>query len=565
VIKIKTVKFKNFMSYGDYWTEYNFEDGLTFLSSKNGSGKSVLLDVLMFVFYGEPYRNITKGSLVNIQNKKNLITEIVFNKNTDLYRVRRGLYNPGRENTFKIYKNDELIPQPPHIKNYQKILTNIIGLSKNYFELLIMKSSTKPMSIFNLSKGEKQNVMNKIFNIDIFNIIQQLNKNKINELKNEEQNIHYKIEILKSNQKLLDEHIKTILKMVKEIKDQDKNKLKKLNTELEKFKKKISTINLVKDSLLSIVNSKNALISENNKINKELNKQKLDIMSIDNKMKLFKEFCQGCEKVKMIKLELFNRQDLTISKDLIKTQNNKINDNLEQLEKLEKKIQKYNEVVYNEKIVKSRIKEIRNDIDEFNNTVNTQYEEIDKIQDKLNNNKNEISVHYSELNLVNENKVNEMTINQLIEPIKQNIIIRWLPFLNKKINEYLRHFKMNILLLLDEKFSADIYVKDVKLKYDSFSQGEKTRMDISFLLAVHDLFSRVARVDINIIILDEICSGLDSNGLNLFIELLNKKQGKEYIVVEHKLNISELSYNRICKVTKNIKTNFSSLELTKNM
>ena len=124
---------RNFLSYGNAWTWFDFKKGLHRIKGTNGQGKSSIpFDALSFALFGKPYRKIKIPQLLNSLNKKDLEVCLYFRKGEDQYRIERGI-NP---NYFKIYKNDEIVPVSSSKRGYQEILEQ--DVLSNYNENLLL-------------------------------------------------------------------------------------------------------------------------------------------------------------------------------------------------------------------------------------------------------------------------------------------------------------------------------------------------------------------------------------------------------------------------------------------
>ena len=141
MIHFENIKFRNFLSTGDVWTQIDLSRSpTTLVLGENGSGKSTMLDALCFALFGKPFRKINKPQLVNSINERNCLVEVKFRIGSNSYRVLRGI-KPG---VFEIYYNDTLVDQTAASKDYQEHLEkNILKLNYNSFtQVVILGSST---------------------------------------------------------------------------------------------------------------------------------------------------------------------------------------------------------------------------------------------------------------------------------------------------------------------------------------------------------------------------------------------------------------------------------------
>ena len=196
MIKFKQVRFKNFGSFGNYFTTINLDGGkMTLVSGSNGHGKSyAFLDSITFALFGKPFRKINIPQLINSINNKNCLVEVYFSIGTDEYKVLRGL----KPKKFEIYKNDELVSQSSKSKDYQKFLEEQI-LKMNYksFTQIVTLGSSSFVPFMQLTVADRRQVIEDILDINIFSLMNVAIKAKQSQLKSRTQTITREIEILK--------------------------------------------------------------------------------------------------------------------------------------------------------------------------------------------------------------------------------------------------------------------------------------------------------------------------------------------------------------------------------
>ena len=119
MIKLKTVRFKNFLAAGNRFIEIKLDQNpMMLIVGKNGAGKSTLIDAITFSLFGKPFKKINKGQLMNTVNEKDLMTEIEFSVGSVEWKVRRGM----KPAIFEIYQNGKVINQDAKATDYQKYL-----------------------------------------------------------------------------------------------------------------------------------------------------------------------------------------------------------------------------------------------------------------------------------------------------------------------------------------------------------------------------------------------------------------------------------------------------------
>ena len=122
MITFESIRWKNFLSTGDQWTEMDLSSTMsTLIVGPNGAGKSTMLDALCFGLFNKPFRKINRGQLINSINEKGLKVEVCFNIGKDCYRVFRG----AKPNIFEVYKNNKMVDQDAAARDTQKYLEQI--------------------------------------------------------------------------------------------------------------------------------------------------------------------------------------------------------------------------------------------------------------------------------------------------------------------------------------------------------------------------------------------------------------------------------------------------------
>ena len=178
---IKKLRWKNFLSYGNYWSEIKFLDkSMTLIAGKNGQGKSVINESLTFVLFGKPYRNINKPNLVNSINQKDCLTEIEFESGGKNYLVRRGI----KPAIFEIYCEGKLLNQDSKLKDYQSLFeTQILKMNYNTFTQLVFLGSASYVPFMQLTAADRRSIIEDMLDIGVFSSMSDILKKKYGILK----------------------------------------------------------------------------------------------------------------------------------------------------------------------------------------------------------------------------------------------------------------------------------------------------------------------------------------------------------------------------------------------
>ena len=251
MIEFKKLKWKNFLSTGNQWTEFDLTDSPTSLIvGENGAGKSTFLDALTFSLFGKPYRRINKPQLINSINDSECLTEIEFVIGTNEYKIIRGL----KPNIFEIYVNNELIDQDGRVKEYQNIIEKkILKVNfKSFTQIIILGSSTF-QPFMQLNPAQRREVIEDLLDIQIFSRMNEILKFNISNVKFELDRVGGSIKFNQEKKEMVEGYVQTTkdinnnkidkLKkgMMKSIYiiESDEQRIKKLEKHLERLEKEI--------------------------------------------------------------------------------------------------------------------------------------------------------------------------------------------------------------------------------------------------------------------------------------------------------------------------------------
>lgn len=554
-VKFHYVKFKNLLSYGNAETTIDLcSFKHTVVTAKNGAGKSSILDSICYALYGKPYRSIKLGQLVNSINKKNLVVTIEFSVGTDLYKVIRGQ----KPTIFEIYKNNELVLEDAASKDYQAYLeTNVLKINFKTFKQIIVIGSASYVPFMNLTAAERRNITEDVLDISIFSSMQDIAKQKVIELKSTIDSLTYEIQLTKtqidSQKELLDtlsketaskeaetaerksgleESVSVLSAQIAEIDDQVlslgdvstkhdtllKNK-QKLDVKLARFDSRIESLT---DSLALYDNASCPTCGQH--ISEELKHSKHvavtqaiescthDRQTIQDTIKLFIEKIYDVGKLVKQHAELIqNRRELVYElsqakKELLAIQDSKPTEGLE--------------------LCRAKLKALVNSLVEKNESKNT----VSK----------EWTIYKTAVDILKDNG------------IKAKVISTFIPILNQMINDYLQKFDMFVSFELDETFTEHIRSRDRDtFSYNSFSEGEKKRIDLGILFAWRKIAMSRNSVSTNLLIFDETMdSSLDEESVQTFIDILESiEENVNTIVISHRNVIPEL-FDRTITIQK---------------
>ena len=531
MITFKTIRWRNFLSTGNQWTEVELnKNNNTIIIGSNGSGKSTILDALTFSLFNKPFRKINKPQLINSVNEKDCLVEVEFDIKGKEYKIVRGL-KPAK---FEIWVNGELQDQDASAVDQQKKLEqNILKLNfKSFTQIVILGSSTF-VPFMQLPLAHRREVIEDLLDIKIFSSMNMLIKDKIRSLRDESRTLELKKDSLKDKIKMQKDFIDKIRNQGKSDIDERKEKIKehaKTATDLLKsndnLSKKIEEIN----SSMQEFQGAGKTLFKYAQLKAQIQTKK---ESINEETVFFYEntVCPTCT------------QDLEESFRLnrIGTLNASIEKLHEGLCDLESKIQE-------EESRESHFTELSQEVVSLTNEVSQNTvrisglqrqcrdleSEIQRIADQLANRNTEheklkdfnetLQGVYEELASKTESVKNHDFAYSLLKDggVKTKIIKQYLPFINQQVNRYLQLMDFYINFNLDEEFNESIQspIHD-NFSYASFSEGEKMRIDLALLFTWREVARFKNSVSTNLLIMDEVFdSSLDGLGTDEFLKII---------------------------------------------
>src|SRR6056300_1641840 len=275
MIIFKSIKYKNFLSSGNYFTEIPLnKNKSTLIVGHNGAGKSTMLDAISFALFGKPHRKISKNQLVNSINQKQAVVEVEFSIGKAQFRIVRGI----KPNVFEIWKDGSMINQSSHALEYQKILEqNILKLNHKSFHQVVVLGSSSFIPFMQLNAGHRRNVIEDLLDINIFSKMNIILRERNSTLKENINTINNETNIVKSKIEQQTKYIRDIAAVTEE------NKVK-YEKQIDSARKRISVLQNENNELSKELESSTAN-DELKELQKEKNKIIGDIATIKQEMK----------------------------------------------------------------------------------------------------------------------------------------------------------------------------------------------------------------------------------------------------------------------------------------
>ena len=564
MIKLKTVRWKNFLATGNQFLEVNLDkEPMTLIVGKNGAGKSTLIDAITFSLFGKPFKKINKGQLMNTVNEKDLVTEIEFSIGNSEWKIRRGI----KPALFEIYNNGKIINQDAKSTDYQKYLEDkVLKLNFKSFTQIVVLGSASFVPFMQLSANDRRIIIEDILDIGIFSVMKNLLKDRSVMLKEELGEVEYEIKLLQEKIKLHEKHIEELKSKSDTKRKSDLDKIEETQREITKLSEEIEEHqDLVMSLMKSITDEK-----ESHKKNSALDKYKAQInknLKKLNKDKRFFEEKENCPTCEQDIDETFKKNKLNDVSDDIE----EMNDGLGKLEtEIENVTNRLGEILECNKKIQAEENEIRSK----NTYIKSHNRFITHLNEELNNkvgdiDEGKISILNNELDSGKESRAQYAEQKRYYDilgailndkGIKTRIIRKYLPVINNHVNMYLKDMDFFVNFQLDENFQETIKSRHRDdFSYYSFSEGEKKRIDIALLLTWRYIAAMRNSVNVNLLILDEVFdASLDQAGVDDLMKLFHLLDKTNLFIISHKLDVLDDKFP--AKITVEKHKNFSTME-----
>ena len=571
MILFKKIKWKNFLSTGDRWTEVELDkEGTTLVVGTNGTGKSTVLDALCFVLFNKPYRKITKSQLINTTNEKGTLVEIEFSVGIRNYLVRRGI----KPNVFDIEIDGRMRNKEADDRINQKVLEEqILKLNYKSFTQIVILGSSNFVPFMQLSGPNRREVIEDLLDIKIFSAMNNLLKEKLRENRDVVRTLELKKDNIKDKVQMQEEFIEELETRGRKNIEEKETKVNKITLEIDELLKKNETLSHSLDSVQTQIKT---VVDAPEQLQKLASlKQKISnkVSRITKEHKFFTDnkVCPTCS------------QDLEESFRL-----NRIDDAQSKAQELREGYKKLEESITEEGIrerhfttLTKEISELTHGISQNNVRVNglqrqtgDLQQEIQTLADRIQNRnteheelrkfKGDLQKVFDKLAKKNEEITYNDHVYSLLKDggVKGKIVKKYLPLINQQVNRYLQMMDFYINFHLDEEFNETIKnpIHD-RFSYSSFSEGEKMRIDLALLFTWREVARFKNSASTNLLVMDEVFdSSLDGVGNDDFIKIIKYVvKDANVFVISHKQDMLD-KFNTVIQFTK--KGGFSSATKT---
>jgi len=568
MIIFQKLRYKNFLSSGNNWTEFKLDEAKhTLIVGHNGAGKSTMLDALSFALFGKAHRNINKPQLVNSINKKKCLVEVEFQIGKTQYRIVRGM-NPG---VFEIWQNGEMINQSSHNKEYQRTLeNNILKLNHKSFHQIVVLGSSSFIPFMELPQGHRRDVIEDLLDINVFSKMNMLLRERNSVLKEKIKDISHDIDITETKRESQKKYIRDLNKLNTEHRKEKKDQIEDLQAQIEELQaeadKKVKRIERIRPTIEKGLKKHQQLKQE---ILEESGHVQSEIKSVVKEAKFYEtnDICPSCSqnidneiKTHALKCAKSKAKSLSTRKEELSTRYAEIEQILSELGEASIQIDRLQEEV-NESISTVRhhqrsISKLESELAKLSSSsgdLGTAKSDLESFEEKR------TSLIEEKLKLSEEYSYNTVMAEMLKDTgIKTKVIKQYVPVINKLVNQYLQVLDFFVSFNLDEQFQEEIKSRHRdSFSYASFSEGEKQRIDLALLFTWRQIAKMKNSVSTNLLILDETFdSSLDADGVeNLMKILYTLDDNTNVFIISHKGEILEGRFEK--KISFHKEKNFS--------
>lgn len=546
LINFHTVRWKNLLSTGNQWTEIQLDRSKsTLILGENGSGKSTFIEALVFALYGKPYRNINKPQLINSITGKGLMAEVEFSIGSKRYLVRRG----AKPSVFEILVDGKLLNQTSDVREYQEILEkNILKLNHKSFCQVVVLGTANFTPFMQLPAHHRREIIEDLLDIQIFSKMSILLKERISTNKSDITANSYDI-------KLIDEKIKMYKENLANIRQNNddiiRSRLEQVNLLVDETQELETQI----QDMSSAISAQEILVADYTSVKAKRDKYAATRSDLEQKrnnhlqhISFFhdNDTCPTCTQ----------EIDVDFKEGYVSKRTEKIDALEEALKELGTLIADLDAKIAEADLVRAEITKARRACDTLevklqavNRSIKSYRTEIEELKTKVKGTDADaaglIKLHddSAALNtrrevLLKQRSTYELAYAMLRDGgIKTKIVKQYIPVINKLVNKYLAAMDFFVNFELDEKFNEVIKSRfRDEFSYNSFSEGEKSRLDLALLFTWRSIARLRNSAATNLLVLDEVFdSSMDTNGSEELIKILhNFDHDTNVFVISHK-------------------------------
>jgi DNA repair exonuclease SbcCD ATPase subunit len=579
MIKLKELTVKNFMSVGNQTQAVNFaQENLTLVlgenldqggddsGSRNGTGKTTIVNGLSYALFGNALTNIKKDNLINKINNKNMLVTLAFEKDGNSYRIERGR----KPNILEFYVNDlaqdtgETDDAQGDMRETQKDLDDLIGMSHDMFKHIVaLNTYTEPF--LSMRANDQRVIIEQLLGITLLSEKSESLKEMIKETKDAITQESANIEATKRSNEGIQKSIDNLLTKQSAWHNQHSQELEKIGRAIVELESVDIEAELAKHTELKLFEEKTAklksLEKEQATLNSAIAQAERSVTKYDSELaKLANKTCHACEQ----ELHDHKHESMTATAqghldearkylDKVTKDFNKIQTEISAIGEVPRKPTTYYDTLEQALKHQNNLKTLENQLVQKSHETDHYQEQIDEL---TNTTMQEVS--WDNVNTLNTLKDHQEFLLKLLTSkdsfIRKKIIDQNLAYLNNRLTYYLDKMGLPHTVLFQNDLTVLITQLGQDLDFDNLSRGERNRLILSLSWAFRDVWESLYQ-PINLLFVDELIdNGLDAAGVEGALAVLKKmsrERKKNIFLISHK---DEL-IGRVNHVLKVIKEN----------
>ena len=551
MICFQKIRWRNFLSTGNQWTEIQLDEkSTTIVIGSNGAGKSTVLDALTFSLFNKPFRKINKPQLLNSTNEKDCLVEIEFKVGSTDWMIRRGM----KPNIFEIHRNGKVLDQMADVGTQQKWLEqNVLKMNYKSFTQIVILGSSTFVPFMQLPVSSRREVIEDLLDIKIFSAMNMIIKDKIRTVRDQVKTLELKKSSLKDKVQMQQNFIEELENQAqKNIADKESKIQTLLEEENDTMNLNIKLVEEMDDfqKVMQSYESSSAMLKKLGNLKGKISNK---VSTVTKEHKFFNEntVCPTCTqgieeefRLNKIKDAHNKKEELESGFQELETAIQKEEERERQFLKLSKEVTKLtNEISQNNVKISGYQRQVR-DLESEIQTITTQLENRNSEHEKLAEFNKNLRETYE---LLGEKKqtiqYHDFAYTLLKDGgVKTKIIKKYLPLINQQVNKYLQMMDFYINFKLDEEFNETVQSPiHENFSYASFSEGEKMRIDLALLFTWREVARFKNSVNTNLLIMDEVFdSSLDGMGTEEFLKIVRFViKGANIFVISHKESLHD--------------------------
>ena len=540
--------------------------------SRNGTGKTTIINALSYALYGNALTNIKRDNLINKINGKNMLVSLEFTKGTTTYKIERGR----RPNVMKLFVNDTeeiegtVDEAQGENRNTQKKIDEIIGMSHTMFKhICALNTYTEPFLA--MKANDQRDFIEELLGITQLSTKAEILKENNRAVKDQIKEEEYKIRSIKDSNNRIQSSIDDAIGRSKLWVNKHEGKKEQLTEALTELTKIDIDTEIKSHALLVDYNDKKSKLDEArrwmNSIESDSAKQQKAIDKLVKEITMLQEHkCYACGQ----ELHDAKQEEILADKENQKQDAEQhIIDNDTKLQDYKSVIEEIGEVGDKPNTVYPNLNEAyehQGKINTLAESLENELEAVDPYTEQIEKLKAEglQQIDYEHLNEINSLKEHQEFLLRLLTDkgsfIRKRIIDQNLNYLNKRLEYYLDKTGLPHEVRFLNDLTVEITELGKDLDFDNLSRGERNRLILGLSWAFRDVYESL-NVPLDLMFIDELIdNGTDPNGVEACLSILKKttrERNKNIFLISHREELVGRVNNMLQVIKENGFTNFS--------